>query len=407
MKVTIEKLDHYGKGIAHLNSKIIFVENALPREIVDIKVTKEKKNILEASVYKYIKKSESRIESLCPYFNECGGCDLLHMKYEDQLAFKKEKVMEIMRKYAGISEEHVKEIIPSSNISYRNKVTLKVKDNKIGYYKKGTNEIIQIKACIIANDKINFVIKNLESLENISNIKEIVIRSMQDDVSLSVCLQKYKKDSELLKKLYTFVDKVHFYSDNKTEKVTVESNIIARLGKYSFFVSPDSFFQINNSGALKLYDKISEYLRNSYKMNVLDLYCGTGSIGIYVSEFCNYVVGIEINEMAVNDAVRNAETNKIKNIKFILGDVKHALKKIDSRIDAVILDPPRAGIDNKTCEYLLTNSFEKIIYVSCDPMTLARDLKILKTKYEVIEITPIDMFPNTHHIESVCLLEYR
>jgi len=364
-------LDHFGRGIVKENNIPIFVENALIGEIVEIEITKSKKNFKEAMVIKYIKTSPNRIKPTCPYYDKCGGCDIMHMLYDEQLRFKENKVMEVMHKF-GI-ETIIRDIVPSRQFGYRNKVTLQ---KGMGYFQKNSYDIVDIEKCLIANDSINEIIRLFK--KTFKDEKQVVIRANDNQKMIIV-----------------------------GDKVDGNSFIVDKIGDFKFRISPKAFFQVNNDGMIKLYNKVLKYADFKGNENVLDLYCGTGTIGIYVSPYCREVLGVEINGNAVNDAEKNKELNNISNVNFKVGDVKDVIEKLRFKPDVVIVDPPRSGLDSKTIDKIIEFNPDKIIYVSCDVMTLGRDLKILSDKYDVVEITPVDMFPNTHHVECVSLLSFK
>ncbi len=390
--IKIESLDHNGRGIAKLNNKVVFVNNALPGEIVEIRIISEKKNYIEAEVIKYIEKSKDRIDSICPYYSECGGCDILHMNYKDQLKFKQEKIENIINKYLSTNIK-INPIVKCDNeFNYRNKVTFHV-NNKIGFFKNKTNDIVKIENCPLVDKKINDSISHLNKLD-LNNIDQITCRIGMDKLMIII---SSKKEIDI-KPIQDIADSIYI----NDELVYGEKNIYNTIGEYKYIISPNSFFQINNNTCKKLYDKIKEETKNS--KNVLDLYCGTGSIGIYISENKN-VLGIEINESAIENANTNKVINKLENISFICGDSGKKSTNLNFNPDTVIVDPPRSGLDNTTIKNIISMNPKKIIYVSCDPMTLVRDLKILSDNYNINEITPFDMFPQTKHVESLCVLE--
>lgn len=389
--VRIQNLDHFGRGIARLDGIPVFVEGALPNEMVEIEIIKKKKKFMEANVIKILESSNHRIDPICPYYSQCGGCDIMHMDYDYQLEYKQNKVREIMAKFHINTK--VQPIISTHPFEYRDKVTLKV-DKNVGYFMKRSNDIVMIDECKIASKKINTVIKELSN-HYLTFTKEIMIRSFDEQTMV-----QFKGDSSIYLNQVTSI----YQNENK---VSGEDKIIADIGKISYLVSRNSFFQVNIEGMKKLYNKVKEYCNLSGKEKVLDLYCGTGTIGLYLSDSCQEVLGIEINESAVEDAKNNQEFNHIKNVKFICGDVKSSIHNLDFHPDIVIVDPPRAGLDKETIDNLLLWKTKKIVYVSCDPMTLGRDLQLLQEKYNILEITPIDMFPQTYHVECVCLLNLK
>lgn len=404
-EIIIEKLDHQGRGISHISDKIVFVENALPGEKVEIKITRENKKILEAVVTKYLVKSPERVESKCPYYAQCGGCDLLHLKYENQLKYKENKIKEIIIKYAGLNSDIVKKIVESPRqYNYRNKITLKSK-GKLGYYKRKSYEIIDIEKCQLANKKINDSLSELRKETLPSSVNEIVIRSInEEEVSLTIYLQYEEKITDFIKKIEYLFNSINVVLNKKAVLETGKSNIIGRLSNFEYQMSQTAFFQVNTLQTVNLYNKIAEYIKKLNFPTVLDLYCGTGTIGIYVSDFASNIIGIEINAEAIEDAKANANINKINNIEFFAGDVKKILVENNYKANLIIIDPPRSGLEIEVIEEIVKVNPSDIIYVSCDPITLSRDLKSLSDNYIVEEITPFDMFPNTYHVECVVKL---
>ena len=385
----IESLDHSFRGITKLNGKIVFVNNALPKELVEIKIEKEKKKYIEASVCKYIKTSNERIVPKCKYFGICGGCDIMHLDYKDQLKYKEEKISNILTKYLN-KPVKINNIVYDCDINYRNKVKFQI-NKKVGLYKNESYEVIPIDKCLIANETINKSIKYLNKLD-LEYINNITCRAIKDKLMISI---NSIKDIDI-KPIIKIADSI--YINNKN--VYGDKKLVEKLGNYNFVISSDSFFQINKNICVKLYDKIKQYVGSN--KNVLDLYCGCGSIGIYVNKG-NNVLGIEINESAVNDALENKNLNNLNNVDFICAD---SSIKTNIKPDIIIVDPPRSGLNKKTITKLIDLKPQKIIYVSCNPMTLARDLNLLDI-YDIIELTPYDMFPNTKHIECLCLLKLK
>ena len=400
----IERLDHQGRGIAYIDDKITFVENALPGEEVLIKITNSKKKYNEGIVEKYIQKSEKRVDNVCPFYESCGGCNILHMSYNDQLEYKENKIKDIMKKYANIDK--ISKIIKcDKQFNYRNKVTLKVENNIIGYYEKKSYNLVNIDKCLIIDNEFNKIINDLKKF-NLENIYEIMIRNIDsDNTALTLYLQKDTnciQIDEYCKKNNIILNKI---VKNKDFKCNEKSKIIGKLGNFKFIISPLSFFQVNTDQTIKLYDKISELLEPNKDDNLLDLYCGTGTIGIYVANKVNKVLGVEIVKDAIHDANINKKINNINNINFICGNTEKIIKDVKEKYNAIIVDPPRAGLTESIIRDIFRINPDKIVYVSCDPITLARDLKLLQEKYEVLDVVPVDMFPNTYHVETVCKLK--
>lgn len=398
MNVKIEKLDHFGRGITEINNKICFVENALPNEIVKINIIKETKKYYVAEVVDFIEKSPNRIIEKCPYYSIfCGGCDLEHLSFKKENEFKRRKVQELLVKFAKINPTKVKETVFSDEYYYRNKVTFHSKDKQLGYYQKGSNNLIKIDKCYLLNPRINSILKELNSTKN--NITEVIIRTSnnQEEIMLKIS-GKVLNINDLKEKVDVLV-----YND---EYLTEKKRIITSIGNKKYYLSIDSFFQVNEKLTEKLYGKVKTEVEKVKPKRLLDLYSGTGSFGIYVSEFVDgLVTGVDYSKSNIEDANLNKKLNNITNIEFIENKVENVIEDFKN-IDMIIVDPPRSGLDQKTIENIKRLSPSNIVYVSCDPATLARDINLLK-EYEVVEVTPFNMFPRTYHVETVCILERR
>ena len=395
----IEKLDYYGRGIGRINNKITFVENALKDEIVDIKILKESKKYNEAIVKSYNTKSKSRVTPKCKYYNICGGCNISHLKEEEQEGFKDSKINELLNRNLNI--ECLDKIEYSKFYNYRNKIVLHIKEDKLGLYKNKSNELIEIDECLLVDDKINNVIKILKKIiKKEKNLKKATIKLGNTTNEVMLILEgKIKDYSELLNKVDVLIinDKV----------VSKKDYTISIIGNKKYKISKNSFFQVNQVITEKIYNEIRSNIEKINPKNVLDLYCGTGTIGIYIADLVKNVIGIEVIKDAVLDANFNKELNNINNISFILGKVEDKIKDIKDNIDLIIVDPPRSGLDKKVIPVINKLKAKNIIYVSCNPITLVRDLKLLKDNYNIEYIKPYDMFPNTYHVECVCVLKIR
>ena len=396
-EVKIEKLDNQGRGICYINNKITFVDNALPGETVKVSIIKESKKYNEAEVLEYIITSKDRVDSKCPYFNECGGCELLNLSYENTCSYKKDKLESILSKYANIKTKV--EIIKCKNpLNYRNKITLKVINGKYGYYASKSHNLVCITNCLLAEPAINSFINDIDKL-NISN-GEVIIRSNYNSELLIwiKSKEKVKPNIPYLKSKHKIVGII--LNDNLLEG---DTSFIEIINHQLFTVSYDSFFQINRDICSKLFNLINKHIEDNE--TILDLYCGVGTLGINASKNAKKAFGIEIVKNAVLNAITNSKINKRDNIYYMLGDVSTCLPKIKDKVDTIIVDPPRSGLDKITKETIINFNPNKIIYVSCDPMTLARDLKELTSYYNITEIKGLDMFPHTQHVETVCVLE--
>ena len=391
MRLKIDGFDHQGRGIAHYNNKVYFIFNALPDEEVEIEILKEKKNIVTGKVIKYYKKNDDlRTDTKCPFYGICGGCDIMHIK--DQNGYKLDKLNNIINKYVDKNIK-VLDVVNLNEYNYRNKITLQVCNNEIGLYKKNSNDIVCIDKCYLVDDRINKIIDLIKKNQNLNGIKQIVIKCM--DESMVTFIGDDNVNFDYLKSV---VDSIYVNKKN----VYGKSKITVYMGNFKFLVSSESFFQVNTLVANAMYNYIDSLID---KTNVIfDLYCGTGTIGIFVSNKANRVIGLEINSEAVRDANENKKINGINNIDFYEGDASSIVKKTNLKPDVIIVDPPRSGLDDKMINDINKLLPKKIIYVSCDPMTLARDLKKLDN-YNIISIKGFNMFPNTYHVESVTLLE--
>lgn len=396
MEVKIEKLDNFGRGITYIKDKICFVENAYPEEVVEIEIIKENKKIIEAKAINIIKKSNSRVESLCPYSKICGGCNFCNLKYEDELKYKTSKVKDLILKFTGL-ESIVEDTSYINEYNYRNKIILHGKDNKLGLYEEKTNTIVEIDKCLLVNNKINEIIKVLKE-ENIS-IEEALVKTSNDEKQVLVSIKGQIKNVSRLKELSNVL-----IINDKLE--TESSSIITNIGKYKFYESVNSFFQINKDLTEKLYDEALNIVKVVKPNKLLDLYCGTGTIGIYVSEYANEIIGIDYNESNIKDANKNKELNNLNNIKFICDKVENQIDNFKN-VDMIIVDPPRKGLDPKTKEYLNLIKAKHLVYISCDPVTFARDLNDLKENYDIEYIKPFNMFPKTYHVENVAYLKLK
>lgn len=408
IEVIISNLDHQGRGIARVDNKVIFIPFALPGDKLLIEVVKEKKNFCEGKILEYIKKGNMHTKQYCPYFEVCGGCDLRHMDYSNQLKYKENKVEEILKKFSKIDDIKVNNILEcESSDGYRNKIKLCV-NRKLGLNKKQSHECISIDSCLLADSNISKIIHILNNY-NLDNVNEVLIRSsyFTKDEMIVFSVKNDKKLDINLTEFEKMGISIIVQNGKKQEILIGKGNIIEKLNDISYIISPSSFFQINTRQTLKLYNLILKKCNLNGKEIVYDLYCGTGTIGIYLSYNCKKVIGIEINEEAVKDAKANVKLNGIKNCEFYSGDVSDVISSQTEPADIIVVDPPRAGLDNITIENIFRLNPKKIVYVSCDPVTLARDLNIFREKYNIEDVTPVDMFPNTYHVECVCVLKLK
>ena len=391
----VERLDHYGRGIIKKDGKIGFIKNALEQEDIEYELIKEHKNYFEGISKSISNESKDRVKPQCNEYLICGGCNLLHMNDELKVKFKQDKIFNILEKL----NTKINELVYSSQYNYRNKVVLHVQNGKIGLYKDKSNELIEVNDCLLLSKKINEIIKVLKDyVKEERKIKTITIKlgNITEEVMIIVEgeIGSYYKLLDLCNVLI-INDKV----------ITDQESIISYIGDKRYYVSKNSFFQVNYDISTKIYEKVKSYIKEMGSKNVLDLYCGVGTIGIFIADAVENVLGIEVVEDAVKDANKNMRLNNIDNISFRLGKVEDLIQDIKGIYDTVVVDPPRGGLDKKVIDSLIEINPKNIIYVSCDIMTLRRDLEMLNEEYNIIEVTPYDMFPNTFHCESIAVLE--
>ena len=364
LQVTIERFTNEGYGVALYDGLVIFVPDALVGEEVRIKITELKKNYAIADLLEVLKISNERTIPICPFYDKCGGCDIMHMSKDLQLKFKKNKIENVFRKICNM-DVTVNDVCSFNSSNYRNKVVLRVEGSTIGFYEPKSNKIIDVKECLICDDLINetlLKIREFISYYTSHGITEVMIRVARDEVMVYL--------STLNKRWYPYFIK-----------------------------------RLNNVTSIYVKDEYA--LKNIEDQNVCaDLYSGTGTIAMSLAKKSRRVIAIESNESAVEDAKENMVLNGLDNIEFKLGRVEDLIDElIELNIDTLVLDPPRTGSDKRSLRALLKIKPKNIIYISCNPVTLARDYNVIKNLYDIVDIQPFDMFPNTHHVETVMVLE--
>ena len=391
----IERFDDLGRGIGYINNKVTFIDKVVPEDIVEVELTKEKKKYNEAKLIKIIKPSPLRIDAKCPYFSKCGGCQFQNITYENTIKYKKEKIVNIFSKHKiSIFPEVITNI---SSYNYRNKITLKVNNYKIGFYINKTHNLVEINKCLLANPAINASIPLIKRF-NICN-GEVTIRCNQNAEILIVINSQdnLNIDTNYLKSKIKLVGIV---VNNKT--YYGENSLFERMNNLLFKISYDSFFQINPYIASKLFQIISDNIDSSDK--VLDLYCGVGTLSLMAAKKAQKVLGIEVVPNAIINALFNARVNDLNNTQFVINDASTAISKIKPDFNKIIVDPPRSGLTKNIIDVLLKIKPDAIIYVSCDPQTLVRDFTLLSSIYEIKKSYILDMFSYTYHIETILIL---
>lgn len=385
-EVIINDEDDIGNGITRIDNFVVFVPYALKDEKIKTKITKVNKRFATAKIEEIINKSDRRQCVKCKSFNECGGCSFLHLSFNEE---KKKKIDFINKLF----NTNVKEILTNNEYNYRNKATFHVKNGVIGYYSENTNNLVEFDNCLLLDERINEVYNTLKNID-LSNISEVIVRTSKSSVMVI-----FKGDTNDFD-YNPLVNKIKIDSLYLNDKLLYgNAYIIEELSNIKYSIYPNAFFQVNTDNMKIMYDKVKEYAGNGNKL--LDLYCGTGTIGIYLKENFKEVTGIEVNREAILNANINKSLNNLSNINFICGDASIAK---NNNYNVIVVDPPRSGLSNKVISFLNKSDVKTIVYVSCNPKTLKRDLNLLN-KYNVLKLECINMFNKTKHVECICKLE--
>jgi 23S rRNA (uracil1939-C5)-methyltransferase len=459
--ITIDAYAAEGKSIAHLEEgKVLFVENAIPGDIVNVRVTKDKKNWAEGKVLELVQPSPHRVEPFCPHFGTCGGCKWQMLPYAQQLQYKQQQVLDQLQRIGQIALPEMQPILGSQlERYYRNKLEFTFCTHRyrtveeiraagdaifpqepvLGFHAPGLfDKVVEIHTCYLQKEPTNILLSTLRNYAEANQLpyydyrshsgwlRNVVLRIARTGEILVNLVMQHENESERKAILdhilanvpgittlhYTINPKVNdSIHDLEVHLYAGKGYIEETLENYRFKISPKSFFQTNTYQAEELYKVTREFAGLSGHETLYDLYCGTGSIGIFCSDKAKKVIGIEVIDDAVKDAYENAAMNGLQHCKFFAGDVADICTdeffEIHGRPDVIITDPPRAGMHEKLVQQLLKMRAPKVVYVSCNPATQARDLNLLDEAYRVTRLQPVDMFPHTHHIENVALLELR
>lgn len=434
-----------GEGVAKIDSFPIFIEGALKGEKVRALIVKVKKNYAYGKLLGVIEKAEGRVEPKCKSFKKCGGCKIQHMDYKTQLNFKHERVKDCIKKIGGLNEEIVNYPIGMNEnpYNYRNKVQLPVGmvngKISIGFYAPRSHDIIDIDTCLIQEDDADKIVKIFREWIEENNIKPAFINGKfnKDGFLRHIMIRKGFKTGEVmvvlvatrkeLKNINELIQKLEFKIEGlKSVVLNVnpkDTNVILTpecytlwgedyitdyIGDFKFNISPLSFFQVNPTQTEILYGKALEYANLTGDEIVFDAYCGTGTITLFLSKKAKKVYGVEIIEPAIINAKENARKNNVDNAEFFVGKSEEVIPKLIEdgvKADVIVVDPPRRGCDIKLLKAIGEAKPKRVVYVSCDPSTLARDLKELEgLGYKTEVVQPVDMFPQTAHIENVARL---
>ncbi len=443
-----------GEGIARIDGFVIFIKGALPGDRLIARVVKKKKGYANAVIAELLSPSPDRIDAPCPYNGYCGGCNYQYLRYDTQLKYKGEHVADSIKRIGALEGFTVHDVIPSDDMyGYRNKMEFSFSDRQwilpedynrgiisedfsLGLHVPGTfNKVIDIDACLLQNPTGNPIMGEVREYVRNTNIpvynlkthegfwRFLTLRYSKTFDEWMVNIVTSTKGIDVIKpladrlhdKFHNIKTVINNISDRRAATAVGEEEIIITgegylnemIGKYTFRVSPNSFFQTNTSGAQKLYNQVFKYAELAGSEKVLDLFCGTGTIPIYLSAYADEIIGMELSESAVSDANLNCRINNISNCKFILGDIRETIRTVSYKPDVLIVDPPRTGIHKDILKTIKEAGVKKIVYVSCNPSTMARDLGDMSDRYEVTEIQPVDMFPHTYHIESVAKIRLK
>ena len=460
--VTIEAMAAEGKSFGKIEDKITFVSYAAPGDIVDLRIIKSKKSFNEARIENYVKKSPDRIEPACSHFETCGGCKWQHISYPKQLEFKQQQVQDNIERIGKVAHTGIAPIVGSKlDYAYRNKIEFTFTEQRwltteeinsgadidrrgVGFHVPGGFAyVIDLEQCYLTGELQNrirmavreYAIKheipfiNLRSQEGV--LRNLVIRNTDHGEMMVILIFKaedernqallqYVADTfpEITSLLYILNEKMNdTYSDLTAVAFKGNPYLMERMdypdkeGYLQFKVGPTSFYQTNNTQAFELYKKTFELAELTGEEIVYDLYTGAGTIANFVAHKAKKVVGIEYIEPAIADAKVNSEINGITNTSFFAGDMKDVLSnafiKKHGKPDIIITDPPRAGMHEDVINVILNAAPKRIVYVSCNPATQARDLQLLDEKYKITGIQPVDMFPQTAHVENIVRLDLR
>ena len=456
--ITIEAVASEGKALAHVNGKVVFVPFAIPGDVVNIQITKKRKGFMEGFVTELIEPSAQRIEPFCSHYGVCGGCKWQPLPYHLQLQNKEQQVIDQLRRIGNLQFEQPLPIMGSEKTQYyRNKLeytfsskrwieSMNEADNLsekerygLGFHIAGLfDKVLDIKHCYLQPEPSNeirlfireFALENdytfFDLREQTGFLRTLVIRTTSTaEVMVIVVFAKEDKEKrerllEALKEKFPNITSLNWIINTKRndsisdlECFNYHGNkyIFEQMEELRFRIGPQSFYQTNSEQAYRLYCVVREFAQLTGNEVLYDLYTGTGTIALFLAKMASKVVGIEYVESAIEDAKVNAKDNKIDNCSFFAGDMKDILSnqfvEQQGKPDVIILDPPRAGIHPDVAKVILEAAPKRVVYVSCNPATQARDLALMSENYRITKVQPVDMFPHTHHLENVVLLEKR
>lgn len=438
IETKITDISHEGKGVGKVDGLTVFIEGGTLGDTVKLEITQMKKSFALGKTLEIIKPSRYRVESNCKVSNECGGCQLRELDYERQLKMKTDKVKNDLQRIGKLENVIIHDIIGMNKpIRYRNKAQVPVGENHIGFYKKGSNSIVDTDECVIqskSTEKAIKLVRQFMKKYDVSGynkrtgrgvIRHIVTKISFKTQDMMIILvtnsHKLPHKEEFIEMIKTEMPNVKSIiqnvNDKKTNLVLGDKNkilyghgkIIDYIGELQFKISPNSFFQVNPKQTLILYDKALKFAGLKGDETVFDIYSGIGSLSLFLSKKAKKVYGIEVVKEAVEDAKENAKLNNIKNVEFYEGAAELVLPELceeGKTADVVVLDPPRKGCEVEVLDSIIKLSPKRIVYVSCNPSTLARDLNYLSENgFVVKEVQPVDMFAGSVHVECIALIQ--
>lgn len=423
--IEIIRLASDGTGIGYIDGKATFVTGMLPGEKGKVRLLESKKTYQRAEAVEITHPSQERVTPSCPVFNQCGGCSLQQMNYEYTLKWKHQWVADALQRIGGIQDVEIEPVIGMEKPwRYRNKAVLhRNQQGRFGYHKEKSNEVVEFSDCLLLSKSMNKKITKLQEIIGTCcpGITTATFRQSNHGKALVLLDGNVNSTRELDEKVKEIRQEPEFFPSICSVSIpkgnvdywgTGPQFLNEHIDDIRFRVSPRAFLQVNPIQTAKLYSLVLNYAQLTENEELWDLYCGIGTITLVLAQRSRKVIGIEENPHAVKDAIENARDNDITNAQFIHGKVEDKLKALSSNPDIVVTDPPRAGMEHLVLEKLLEIKPKKIIYVSCNPATLARDLKVLTSGdgkqsgvYTIKRVQPVDMFPWTSHVETVVLLQ--
>jgi len=443
-----------GRGLGRSDGLVVFVQGGVPGDFARVRIYKKRRDYAEAGMVELLSPSPHRVPPPCPYFGYCGGCQWQHVAYDRQLDYKRAHVLESLEHIGGLKQAVVHPPIPSEkSYGYRNKVEFTFSDRRwhlpdeldrrksegdfaLGLHVPGSfQRVIDIEACLLQNETGNRILDLIRQYAVKSGIPVYGLKTHQgfwrylmtrysaasDEWMVNIVTSEERPDivkplADLIANRFDRVSTVVNNINSRGASIAVGERetvlfgdgwINDKIGRFNFRISANSFFQTNSRAAERLYETVVQYADLQGSETVLDLYSGTGTIPLFLAGRVRSVAGIEISRSATLDAAVNAAENGIDNCRFICGDVREKLGEIETAPDLIIIDPPRAGMHKDVLAQAMTLSPGRIVYISCNPATLARDLALMTTAYDLMEIQPVDMFPHTYHVEAVARLALR